>query len=675
MRYRLWDVETLRAYERAGLGHQQRALIERLLRALEEGTFLSEHVSTAPSVLLALHRARHAFDSCLSTSPSQPRADLVVALLDSAFTETHNANSAYSLTPSGSSAIASAGQALTGSRAAMSGGLSTTAGRRAVHALDQALAALREAVPTLFDLIWSGTPVAASAAGRIRDEVAVSVVLEGRDGRAFGVDLLRLLNKGVAERALLAGTLWPPRQGYRVALTVAGTRSLEGLDRLLPGARQWPLGGLPPLGIPRIELQVLMDQASASTGAKLLLIVPTMAADGPTAVATARRDLAETLDQYAAGQRLLDLAIGPAAVAIGPGSKATTLNLFDETAKAARPLTFHWAAPVRPALRMANLAWAMDAPVAGVMLAWSALESLGVKKSHRALVAKACALHSVRQQILSVFKSVTASATARLRLGRYQVALAQEGLRKAQVALARVELSPSPRAAAAAAGLRTESSKRRAELAAARYENDQLSAVLLPAVAVVREHLLGGGDQQQPLSMSSYTLDINAFFDVLLNPTAAEPHVVGEVRRAVQLLAEHGGGISQELWESWRARLVDPSAVADWLDAQEHNVEALLTWMYVSRNLAVHNGEFAMPADTLTAHAAKGIIDMVLEFLGHWYQHCDAQGLPDPDAMSVIRNLAQRKDRLNTRLRAATSCRPLEVAAISAADGDCWGRS
>lgn len=44
-------------YDRAGLTHQQRTFIEGLLRSLELGTYLSEHVASASSVVLALTRA------------------------------------------------------------------------------------------------------------------------------------------------------------------------------------------------------------------------------------------------------------------------------------------------------------------------------------------------------------------------------------------------------------------------------------------------------------------------------------------------------------------------------------------------------------------------------------------------------------------------------------------
>jgi hypothetical protein len=96
--------------------------------------------------------------------------------------------------------------------------------------------------------------------------------------------------------------------------------------------------------------------------------------------------------------------------------------------------------------------------------------------------------------------------------------------------------------------------------------------------------------------------------------------------------------------------------------------------MYASRNLAIHTGRFAVPADVLTAQAGRGIVDIVLEFLGHWYQDQRRQGVPDSDARAILKELADRKDVLENHLRNATSCHPLNVFTITAPDSDSWHR-
>ena len=101
----------------------------------------------------------------------------------------------------------------------------------------------------------------------------------------------------------------------------------------------------------------------------------------------------------------------------------------------------------------------------------------------------------------------------------------------------------------------------------------------------------------------------------------------------------------------------------------------LLAWMYASRNLAIHTGGFVVPADVLTAQAARGIVDMVFEFLGYWYKHLDTHAELERNAIDIITDLAERKDQLGAQLRVADSCHSLNVATITGPDSDCWNRS
>jgi len=96
--------------------------------------------------------------------------------------------------------------------------------------------------------------------------------------------------------------------------------------------------------------------------------------------------------------------------------------------------------------------------------------------------------------------------------------------------------------------------------------------------------------------------------------------------------------------------------------------------MYATRNMAFHNGKFAVPSDDLTAQAARGVVDMVLEFLGNWHKVERSAGLPDSDPMAVLEELAQRRDYLDSQLCAAQSCHALNIATISAPASDCWNR-
>jgi hypothetical protein len=531
------------------------------------------------------------------------------------------------------------------------------------------------AVHTLFKALWNGSNISAEIARQIRDEVTVLVALEGRDGLALRIDLFRVLGQGVVDSTAIANVLWPVRVQYRVALAISGTRVLDGLDRLLPGSQQWPLiGPHLPAGIPHSEIRKFVNPVIASAGSSTLIVLPTLASDVWTAIAQARREVVETLDQYAAGQRLLDLTIGPRSVAIAPNNEPLTSDPRVGGSKIARPLTSHWPTPLRPALRMANLADRMDAPVASVMLAWSAIESMGVKWPAIESIAKACALHSLRQQILSVYQSVTDSANARLRVNRWRVSKMKAVLGKAERGYAAATTSNSTTAQAAAVHLESSAIQARAQLTDAEEDCAKLEKRLLPGIEIIRRHLLGGGDSGHPLALSSWRLDLNNFLDVILPLDATSPAVLRQTQDAVALLAKEADGLAEEQLATWQRRLAQPPALADWLDDQQNVFHGLLAWMYTSRNLAIHTGQFAVPADVLTTQAGRGIVDMVLEFLGHWYQGEHSRGLPDIEATTILDELAGRKDILEQHLRNSTSCRPLNVATITAPDSDPWHR-
>jgi hypothetical protein len=673
VRYKIWDPATLEIYDRAGLTHQQRALIEFLLRALEAGTYLSEHVSTANSVVLGLTRAHHVLAE--HTRASQPQIGLTRTVLSRALSDVVSGVPAYTTTSTGASVITQARQILVHVNASMAGMPSSTDKQQFANQIGALVQPAVDAARSLFQAAWNGVNLSVEVASRIRDEVTVLVAVNGRDGTALQVDLLRLLGHGPADADTVADVLWPALKQYRVVLVVSGTRVLERLDRLLPGAQQWPLvGPTPPAGIPYLDIRGLVDPFLARRGSSMLITLPTLASDPYTAIARVRRDVAETLDQYAAGQRLLELTVDPRSVALSPSNSSIMSDPRIGGSNVARPLTSHWPTPLRSALRMANLAAHMDAPVASVMLAWSAIESLGVKFSDIERIAKACALHSLRQEILSVYKSVTDSANARLRFGRWRVSELREWLGKLERGHARAVRSTSLGAIEAAARLEASVAQRQALLAEAESNCAQLEDSLLPNIEIIRRNLLRDGDRGHPLNLSSWMLDLNDFLDAILQLDATSSADLCQTQDAIAVLAKEAGGLAEEQLAAWQRHLAVPSALADWLNYQQDRFHGLLAWMYTSRNLAIHTGQFAVPADVLTAQAGRGIVDMVLEFLGHWYQDQYSRGASDSEARSILRESADRKDTLDRHLRSATSCHPLNVATITAPDSDCWHR-
>jgi hypothetical protein len=308
MRYKIWDRQALEMYNRANLSHQQRTFIESIARSLEAGTFLSEHVSTANSVVLSLTRAHHALDGHNQTG--QPYLDLVQTMLARAIDDTVTGVPAYSVTSNGTATISQVRQTLAHAATRISSSPSGLDKQQVASQITALVHPAALAVRSLFEALWNSANLPVEVARRIRDEVAVLVVLEGRDGWALQSDLLGLLRRGTTDASAVADVLWPSPERYRIALAVSGARSLEAMDHFLPGTRQWPLvGPTPPPGLPYLDVKGLVDPVLSSHGSSVLITLPVAAPDSYTAIARARRDVAEALDQYAAGQRILELTI------------------------------------------------------------------------------------------------------------------------------------------------------------------------------------------------------------------------------------------------------------------------------------------------------------------------------------------------------------------------------
>ncbi|MFD4676229.1 hypothetical protein ACFWNN_41355 [Lentzea sp. NPDC058450] len=391
MRYQYLDDRLRQAFDDAGLDRGQRALLQGVLRALDPDAHLGEHVAGLNSAFLAVTRAKTALES--HAAEDQPRWNLLRRVIATSIACMDAAKPAY----------------------AHGGGLELARARRVLVKVDAEIAAdgqkvdpqvtaaaaakldpkaLRKAVQKWIGPLWSGVELPLRA--RMVAEVAVVVAVHGRDGRQLRADLLRWLKKRGDD---LGDVLWPPRRKHVVALVVRGARVLRHLDELLPQARQEPLH--------RNRLPKDDFLKDAVTGSSVLVRVPVEAADVHTAALKGRRVLSEVLDQYAAGERLTELDIAPVWQVSGPGGRVTRGAEHQRTVGNAYPLTAYWPEELRSAMRVANLARQVDAPMASAGLAWSALEATGLDPSKIPWLAKACALQMLRQHLISLHVVVT----------------------------------------------------------------------------------------------------------------------------------------------------------------------------------------------------------------------------------------------------------------------------
>lgn len=345
VRYSVWDKQIRDNFDRRQLPHQQRSLLEGLLRCLEPGAYLSEHVSTANSTVVALTRAHQAPDG--HAAGGQPQLGLLKRCLKTAASTVAAGLPAHQVLGDGLQATQA--HALLASLPALLTGTTSkaTAATYApqVHAHIGPIAAC---IRTWATSLWDGPVLPPDVLARARGEVAALITLEGRDPRSLHVDLIRKGSRAVHDAASITAVLWPAPRTYRVAVVVEGAHQLEHLDKLLSGARQSPLHAPRPVTVGAKELTAY---AAAITGPAVMVDLPVTAADPATAVARARRQIGEALDQYAAGQRLVDLTAGRRAVTAAAGTRLEQHDLTSASISIARPLTTHWPVSLRPALR------------------------------------------------------------------------------------------------------------------------------------------------------------------------------------------------------------------------------------------------------------------------------------------------------------------------------------
>ena len=390
VRYQYLDARLRQAFDDAGLDRGQRAFLQGVLRALDPDAHLGEHVAGLNSAFLAVTRAKTALES--HATEDQPRWNLLRRVITSSLACMDAARPAYA--HGGAKELAAARKVLLGVDAAIAADgqkLDPVVTAAAAAKLDPG--ALEKAVRSWIAPLWNG--VGLSSRTRMTAEIAVVVAVHGRDGRELRADLLRWLKKP----GDLGHVLWPEPRRHVVAFVVRGARVLRHLDELLPQARQEPLH--------RNRLPKDDFLKDAVDGSSVLVRLPVEAADVHTAALKGRRILNEVLDQYAAGERLTELTIAPVWQVSGPGGRVTRGTEHRRTANNAYPLTAYWPAELRSAMRVANLARQVDAPMASAGLAWSALEATGLDPGKIAWLAKACALQVLRQHLVSLHVVLT----------------------------------------------------------------------------------------------------------------------------------------------------------------------------------------------------------------------------------------------------------------------------
>ncbi|WP_257133512.1 hypothetical protein [Streptomyces sp. f51] len=671
MHYRVWDAHAVEGFGAVALSRQQRAFVEGLLRMLDPRAFPSEHVSAVNSALLALIRVHHALEGNVSAE-RQPLTGLLKLLTATARANMDASSLVFGAVPDNARHLRAARRLIHELEAKLTKAKAMPDDAKRAYAtrLGRLIGPASRSVQGWLVPVWEAA-LSPGAAAHIRNEIAVSVVLQGRDGLDLRTDLIAMMKRrspDVPEAREIAKVLWPEERAFRVGIVVAGTRELRTLEKLLPGARQHRVARDADAGPGGHDLDTrrrfLRRVAAGLDGPAVLVTHPVCAADAHTALRRGRRKLGEVLDQYAAGQRLNRLSVHPLMFATDSSAHVVHDDTRSKTTKAAQPLTTHWPPSLGAALRASHLAQQVDAPMTTAGLVWSAVESVGMKSDRLDVLAKACALHATRQQLLGLWHLVLPSARAIVRHAAWRHREYEQKATRAARSVAKIGNNPAASARLAADELRALHADLQRQAARTRDSHNALADEVGQLLGSVEAVVLKGG-AAQAASGDSRTIVLNRWFDVLVPPAGASGDILSAHRALARLVAVTDG-LAAEQVAAWQRRLTHPADFAAWLHDQQNTIHSLLTWLYAMRNAAFHQGVFAKPADEVTAQAALGMIDMVLEFLGHWSQTEIEAGLTMTGPRHVLEQLADRQTELQARLATDSTSHPLDLDRISA---------
>ncbi|MFJ8443967.1 hypothetical protein [Kitasatospora griseola] len=515
--------------------------------------------------------------------------------------------------------------------------------------MDRHRKAVEEAIIEFASQAWT-SPASNECLAWIAAELAALCLTRERDYDLLLTDLHNALRQhSPLSGQALVETALPVRRPFRVVVAVEGAATLTSLGTLMPGdadCSQFPADSLPEKwAYGRSELAALADlvkerttrrsQWGGSSPRATLLAFRVRACDHGAAMLSGRREAAQLLDQYVAGQRLAELRLGEETLVCAETFGSTrrfsgTLSTSD----AAEPLAEHWPPALREGMRMAHIARSTQGLTASTGLCWAALEALGLKNV-RLDLAKALSLQVLRQQVTSAYQELRVAT-----LGRCTAAAAAfEAAERQRAALSR-------QADKAAAEGRAVASALQARLDAARVTVEARAKECEAAEVSYREPLKVL-DRWTAATDRGRISDINRWLDVLTPPADGTEELL-EAAAALRGLTRGVGGWAAHAVRSWQQRLADPAATTEWLKDMECRFEAALEWLYATRNTALHEGRFESATGTLDAQGGRALVDLTLEFLGNWYRHAPA-GTP---AYKVVRELGKRQTTIVKRLEA-----------------------
>ncbi|PPK65278.1 hypothetical protein V5P93_003716 [Actinokineospora auranticolor] len=498
-------------------------------------------------------------------------------------------------------------------RAIAADGTGVRAGEFAAR-VDAAVAGLPGLLRRRFTRAW-----AERGGDLVADQVACLLAVADRDPAFVVQDLVRVAarlkshreveveGEAEVEGEVVWSALLPDATDHQVALVVRGTGALSDLPAFEPDARQWPLRAAADARWGPTTDRLRHFVAGLPPGEGTLVTLRVRARDRPSAARLARRRLVEALDQYHAGNRLLDLRLDPVALVAEGHHTWQEAPAVPRRTREARPLTVT-ALPdrVRRALRMARVASSTDSPHATAALSWSAVEASGVQ--NRSHLAAALSLQCLRQELVLAHRRLRWSLSAAAAHRAWLVTVARSHVDHTHRSVRRCPPG-HPRLAAL-----------RRELADAEAG---LTRALEPAARHPHDDASPGG------------LDVNRWAWTVSDVPTTDEHVL-RAREALAALTPHP--LARHDLARWRALLGSPEACEHRLTERGERMITVLDGLYATRNLTLHSGVFTGSGDAVHGAGARKLADVVLEILGNWYGR-GGTGTPE----EVIAELGRRR--------------------------------
>lgn len=663
------EPELVAGMSEAGLSGHQRLLIQGTLRAMHPGAYATQHAAAGGAAVLSLSRAEAVLWSRAGASnakEAQPNEKLAYTVIE------RTLKSVLAL----EAVVTPARQPLVDVRDLLAD--MVRRGRDDLkepsrcgilaHQLAACVPKVERIVLNLFEQAWD-TVMPATAADRAIAEVASLAVWRGRDYECLVADLQRFLRQAPCAQGLLS-VLRPAHRQFRVAAVVEGARTLAGLDQLFDAdanVRQFTIGKKAPdgwgQGTAKLRKFAALHGRRAGedpregerAAAAVLLTLCVMAPDRGVAVHLARRRIEEALDTYVAGHRLAELRLTPETFVFDEADgRSRRYTSRGPTVDTAWPLTRHWPAEIRECLRMAHIARSTSSPLTSAALSWAAIEAAGIWHGYNDSaahvdLARALSLQAMRQQLLSSHQCVRRIASATHDEVTERAAATGRAVQGLERHLAKKGTQPA---------LEQQLREARGRAATAELEAADADTLYLRPLDEI--------DRAAPVNGHGLLSDLNRWADLLAEPPgAAEEVKIGSA--ALSRLRSVLHGLPAHDIVVWQARMSRPKQCAAWLKDAEERCRAQLSWMYVLRNTALHQGVFASVADSHDAHGARGTLDLTLEILGNWYAVATSAQLPEATwtAHRVIAELAKRQKDLIRQLEADTAMTDLNFTHLT----------